>query len=104
MDKKSKLLLLSIIIISLLSISAAFYKSVVLQEFVITGMGVYLEEDYTYSWFVYEGEEYEFETESTDYADLEQAVVEELGAVDGEFLADLEATFTEAEEELESEM
>lgn len=102
MDRKSKILLIFVGILIALSVSATFYKTVILQDFDITGVWIeFPTEESSYVWFVYDNGEYEIELETTDYDELIQAVSEEVGIeaenLETDFLDYFYSAYEEAE-------
>lgn len=98
----SKILLVLVLLLTILSVSATYYKTVILQDFDITGFWIeFYEGDTSYVYFVYENEEYEIEPETTDYNLILLSVSEELGIpatdLDQSFLEGLQAAYEEAE-------
>lgn len=90
------------VLLVVLSISATFYKTVVLQDFDVTG--AYIEfptEDSSYVWFVYNNEEYELELETSNYEEILIAVADELETsaleLDEDFLLYLQSAYNEGE-------
>jgi hypothetical protein len=80
MDLRSKLLLTIILVLTLLSVSATFYKTVILQDFDVTGAYIeFTDDESSYVWFVYENEEYELELNTTNYDEIISSISEEIG-------------------------
>lgn len=100
MDTKSKVLIGVVCLLLILSVSATFYRTVILQDFDVTG--VWLEfptEDSSYVWFFYDNEEYELELETTDEGAVLAAIADEVGVAVTELEPMFMETFTEAYEE-----
>lgn len=100
MNRKSKILLWIFILLIVLSVSATFYKTVILQDFVVSGIGVEISENTTYVYFVYEGVEYEMELAANNFDDIERAISTELmlplNEINKDFLDSLHETYLEA--------
>ena len=80
MDLKSRILLIFVGLLTIVSVSATFYKTVVLQDFDVTGVWIeFPSEDSAYVWFIYDNQEYELELETSDYEELIEAVSDEVG-------------------------
>ncbi len=100
MDTKSKVLIAGVCVLLALSVSATFYRTVILQDFDVTG--VWLEfptEDSSYVWFFYDNEEYELELETADERAVLAAIADEVGVAVTELEPLFMETFTEAYEE-----
>lgn len=102
MDKWTKILFASLIFLTVLSVSATFYKTVILQDFDITG--VYVEfptKDTSSVWFVYDNKEYELELETVNYDEIVAAIASELAIseteLDADFLEYLQTAYDEGE-------
>lgn len=95
MDTKSKVLIAGVCVLLLLSVSATFYRTVILQDFDVTG--VWLEfptEDSSYVWFFYDNEEYELELETADEGAVLAAIADEVGVT----VTELDSDFTDSYE------
>lgn len=112
MDKWTKLLLSLFLSLTILSVVSSYYKSVVQQDFDITGIWVEFYYDETsYVYFVYDNEEYEIEPETTNYKEILEEISAELDIptkdLDSEFIEYMEQAYKEAkyveitEEEIE---
>ncbi len=100
MDKKSKVLIFGIGVLLILSIGATFYKTVILQDFDVTGVWIeFPTEETSYAWFFYDNEEYELELETTDEEEILAAIAEEVGVAEEELKGDFVETFAETYEE-----
>jgi hypothetical protein len=102
MKMGSKILIGCIVVLTILSLSATFYKTVILQDFEMTGVWVeFPTEDSSYVWFVHDNEEYELELETSNYDEILLAVAGEVGAepeeLDADFVAYLASAYDEAE-------
>ncbi len=102
MNRGSKVLVGVILFLIVLSVSATFYKTVVLQDFEVTGVFIeFPTEDSTYVWFVYDNEEYELELETTNYDEIVNATADEIGVsvseLDTDFLDYLHTAYDEGE-------
>jgi hypothetical protein len=102
MMRSSKVLLGFVLFLIVLSISATFYKTVILEDFKMTG--VYIEfptEETSYVWFVYDDNEYELVIQSTNYEDIVASVSSELDIavteLDVDFLEYLEEAYAGGE-------
>lgn len=98
----SKILVGCIVVLTILSLSATFYKTVILQDFEVTGVWIeFPTEDSSYVWFVYENEEYELELETSNYDEILSAVSTEVGVeaslLPPDFVEYLESAYAEAE-------
>lgn len=98
----SKILIGCIVVLTFLSLSATFYKTVILQDFEVTGVWIeFPTEDSSYVWFVYDNEEYELELETSNYGEILLAVAGEVGletaSLEPEFVEYLESAYAEAE-------
>lgn len=98
----SKILIGFTVLLVCISLSATFYKTVILQDF--KAEGAYIEfptESSSYVWFVYNNEEYELELESTNYNDILDATAVAIGVsvqeMDNDFLEYLKIAFDDAE-------
>ncbi len=102
MNRGSKVLVGIIFFLIVLSVSATFYKTVILQDFEVTGVFVeFPTEDSTYVWFVYDNEEYELELETTNYDEIVNATADKIGVpvseLDADFLDYLHTAYDEGE-------
>lgn len=92
MSHASKVLAVVTALLLVLSVSATYYKTIVLEDFSMTGVWVeFYDTDYSYLWFVYGDEEYELEVESAELLEITAAVAKELSVAP----ADLEPLFIE---------
>lgn len=100
MDRKSKILLWSMVVLVVLSVSATFYKTVILQAFDVTGVWIeFPTEDSSYVFFIYENEEYELELDTTDYDELVLNVAHAINAPENELTSEFFEYFEVAYEE-----
>jgi len=92
MNRGSKVLVGVILFLVVLSVSATFYKTVILQDFEVTGVFIeFPTEESSYVWFVYDREEYELELETSSYDEILTAAAHEIGLP----VTDLEPGFTD---------
>lgn len=83
-----------------ISIAATYYKTVVLQDFPITGISIeLLDESTTYAYFVYQNTPHEVEVPTTDYNLLLLAVADTIGIpvaeLDPNFIMEFEMAYNE---------
>jgi hypothetical protein len=88
-------------LLTVLSVSATFYKTVILQDFELTGVSIeFPTEESTFVWFVYNNKEYELELETSNYEEIITAVANEVGLpsseLDANFLEYLKTAYGEA--------
>lgn len=102
MDTKSKILFWVTGLLILLSVAATFYRTVILQDFEVTGVWMEVYEDNTsYVWFFYDNEEYELELETADQGEVLSAIALEVGMssdqMDQDFLNSYEYAYSQAD-------
>ncbi|HEY0964735.1 MAG TPA: hypothetical protein VGE31_02985 [Candidatus Paceibacterota bacterium] len=102
MKWSTKLLTGFLVVLTIVSISATFYKTVILQDFNVTGVWIeFPTDDSTYVWFYYKNEEYELELKTTDYnlilLSIADAVGEPLSELDVEFIDHLKEAYDTGE-------
>ncbi len=90
------------IILTSISVSATFYKTVILQDFEVTGVWIeFPTPNSSYVWFVYDNQEYELDLDTTDYLEIETNVANELEVdisnLDPDFIDYLQSAYDEAE-------
>jgi len=103
-----KILLTLLTIMVILSVSSTYYRSVVLQDFELTGVWMeFYENDSTYVWYFYANEEYELEVESTEYdvimTEIAQQLNTDIDFLDKDFLDTYSYAYSEAEYATEEE-
>ena len=101
MDRKSKILFITMIVLIAVSVSATFYKTVILQDFDVTGVWIeFPTEDTSYVWFVYDDIEYELELEENDLEVIKLSIASSIGVevneLDTDFVSYVESSYEEA--------
>ncbi len=101
MDRKSKILFTTMFILIVVSVSATFYKTVILENFDLAGVWIeFPTETSSYIWFVYENTEYELELEETEIEPILEKIADTVGLpvteLDSGFVAYIESSYEEA--------
>lgn len=79
MDLKTKILSWVVAMSLILSITSTFYKTIILQDFEVTGTWIEIGDDWSYVWFMYENKEYELELATTVFEEILTETANEIG-------------------------
>jgi hypothetical protein len=101
MNRNSRILLGVTLLFVVLSVAATFYKTVILQDFDVTGVHIeFPTKNTSYVWFIYNNEEYELELETSNYEEILTEVAQEIDipetSLDVDFIKYIQSAYLEA--------